>query len=96
MTYREEVTSFIWSEYGTNRWTISAQDIINKKYTYYYKGKPIHTIINPYVVYKGLEGYIWMTNILLIHENDMNWISVRVGTIIDKIELRNDKLNNIL
>ncbi len=29
-------------------------------------------------------------------QNDMNWISVRVGTIIDKIELRNDKLNNIL
>lgn len=82
---------FPWSKKNQHSWIITTQNLNDKKYTYYFNGDPIHTIVEPYIIRDT-----YMTNILLIKENDMNWISININDIQEQNEMRDHKLNTIL
>lgn len=82
---------FLWSKGNDHEWVISKEDYLNKRYTYYYNGKAIKTIGNPY-----LNGYHYMTNISIIDGfHTIDWRTVKVNEIQTISDVRDSKLKEI-
>ncbi len=97
--------NFIWSINSKHSWIIKNEDILANKFTYFYGGQPIYSIIEPMII----NGE-YITSILLsgystkeskaAHNNgdliDAEWVQVAVKDIYDLSDQRNNKLNSII
>lgn len=81
---------FKWSSIYSDDWVIHYDDLINKKYKYYWNNIPIRFICKPFLNGNNYESIIGLV------DKGVTSHSVNINEIQDIIDIRDEKLNRIL